>query len=107
MGAFGSNCNDDWEDEMRVVLSRNPAYCAALDAIQRQARGWQTKLEFVGRLEKSYREGRERDARLNLTFDHESVMVNAEEAKTMSYQEHLEFSVIGSDQEDLECSVMG
>ena len=107
MGASGSNCNETWEDEMARDLSRNRAYCAAREAISKQHRGWEKKLGFVGRIEKKYREARLRASRLDLSFEHESVMVDAEEAKTISYQEHLEFSVIGSDQEDLECSVMG
>ncbi len=69
---------------MTKDLSRNRAYCAAREAISKQHRGWEKKLEFVGRMEKKYREARLRDARLDLSFEHEVVMVDVEEAMASS-----------------------
>ena len=49
---------------MTKDLSRNSAYCAAREAISKQHRGWEKKLEFVGRTEQAWRQARAREARL-------------------------------------------
>lgn len=56
MGASGSNCNHEWKDEMAKDLSRNRAYCAALEA--------GCKPEFVRRTEEAWLRARAQNAQL-------------------------------------------
>tara|TARA_Y100000748_G_scaffold201995_1_gene169242 strand:- start:1784 stop:2092 length:309 start_codon:yes stop_codon:yes gene_type:complete len=102
MGASGSNCNDEWEDEMTKDLSRNSAYCAAREAISKQHRGWEKKLEFVGRTEQAWRQARAREARLQdewvLLERQEELPNNRPPAVT---------GVAGEEEQGLDCSVMG